>query len=136
MHTTLLPLVQSVINTMGEEASQHQNSYSEMLLNLLRVSLSSIGVTLTTAQICIYNIFTYGFFSTPHRDNGGMWSRNLDAIISLLNKSDLQVLLRWLKQFYLLFGPKTTLPTPTTCCWTLVEFLEEWDHNNISLCWP
>ena len=68
MITTLLPLVKFVINTLGEEASQHQNSCDEMLLNLLRVSLPTIGVTLTTAQICIYNIFTYDFFNTPHRD--------------------------------------------------------------------
>ena len=94
MNTTLLPLVQSVINTLGEEASQHQNSCGEMLLNLLRVPLSSIGATLITTQICIHNIFTYGFFNTPHRDNDGMWTRNSDAIISLLNESDLQDLLR------------------------------------------
>ena len=129
MNTTLLPMVQSVINTLGEEASQHQNSCGEMLLNLLRVSLSCIGVTLMTAQICIYNIFTYGFFNTPHCDNDGMWRRNSESIISLIKESGIPELARWLKQYYLLFGTKTTLPMPTTCCWTLVEYLEEWDHE-------
>ena len=135
MNTTLLPMVQSVINTLGEEASQHQNSCGEMLLNLLRVLLSSIGVTLMTAQICIYNIFTYGFFNTPHRDNDGMWSRNSESIISLIKESGTHELVRWLEQFFLLFGTKTTLPMPTTYCWTLVEYLDEWDHHSISFFW-
>ena len=130
--TTLLPLVQSVINILGEEASQHHNSCGEMLLNLLRVPLSSIGATLITTQICIHNIFTYGFFNTPHRDNDGMWARNSESIISLLNESGLQDLLRWLTQFYSFFGPKIILSMIPNYCWS------SWRSGfikNIPLCW-
>ena len=58
-----------------------------------------------------------------------MWSRKSYTIISLMSESDFQDLLRWLKQLYLIVGTKTTLPMPTTCCWTLVEYLEDWNHQ-------
>ena len=46
MSTTLLPLIMSIINCLGEEVSQHQNTSGDLVLNLLRITLHLTDVTL------------------------------------------------------------------------------------------
>ena len=128
MSTTLLPLIMSMINRLGEEALQHQNSSGDLVLNLLRITLELADVSLHTFEICIYNIVTYNFFNTRHRDKDGLSKKNNDDIVQYIKASKLPQLMKWLQNFYRVFGAKTNLSMPTTCCWTLVEYCLLWIH--------
>ena len=81
-----------------------------------------------TSKICIYNILTYNFFNTAHKDNDGMHVRNSEEIVDYIMKSKLPQLIKWLESFWKAFGRKETLPMPTNCCWTLVELSYFWIH--------
>ena len=58
INTNLLPLVMTIINQLGEEAFQMQNSCGELCLNLLRITLKLAGIVIDSAAICIYNILS------------------------------------------------------------------------------
>ena len=129
MNTTLLLFAMPIINMLGEQASQQQNACGEILLNLLRVSLGSVGILMATINICIYNILTYCFFNTYHKDSDSMHRTNSNSIIELILNSKLPPLLQWLGNFQRLFGTNKRLPMPTTCCWSLVENSQQWTHK-------
>ena len=130
MRTALLPLFKGIINFLGEEALQHQQSCGIMLLSLLRVSLTNIdsSIGITTAGICIFNILTYNFANSNHRDSDKMQQKCSDAVKDLITQSGLPKLTRWLNSFHQLFGDEERLPLPTTCCWSLMKHSEEWIH--------
>ena len=131
MNTTLLPLFMGIINFLGEEALQHQQSCGIILLSLLRVSLTNIddsSVGIFTAAICIFNLITYNFANSNHRDSDKMHQDCSNAVKNLITQSGLPKLLRWLDSFHKIFGYKERLPLPTTCCWALMNLSEEWNH--------
>ena len=127
-NTALLLLVKGIVNFMGEEALQHQQSSGEILLSLLRVALKNAGSSITTSGICIYNLITYNFANTPHKDSDKMQDECSDAVKDLIRESGLRKLTRWLSSFHRLFGENENLPMPTTCCWSLMNQSDEWDH--------
>lgn len=126
-NTTLLPLVRGLINRLGDEALQHQQSCGEMLLSLLRVTLNKAGSSIVTCALCIYNIITYNFFNTAHKDSDSMQKHNSKGVEDYINTSPFETLKQWLANFFRLFEGQN-LPMPTTCCWTLVAESEEWLH--------
>ena len=128
INPTLLPLVKNIVNFMGDEALQHQQSSGEILLSLLRVALKNAGSPITTAGICISNIITYNFANSPHKDCDKMQQECSEAVKDLIRTSRLQKLTRWLSSFHQLFGEKERLPMPTTCCWSLMKESDDWDH--------
>ena len=121
MSTIILPLIMTIINCLGEEASQSQNTSGDLVLNLLRITLRLAAVTLHTFEICTYNIVTYNFFNILHKDKDGLSREKSDDIVKYVNLSKLSQLMKWLKHFYRVYGVNQTLLTPTTCCWTLVD---------------
>ena len=127
-NTALLLLFKGIINFLGEEALQHQQSCGILLLSLLRVSLTKAGSSITTAGICIYNLISYNFANSPHKDSDEMQQDCSDAVKDLITQSKLPKLVRWLKSFHQLFTDDANLPMPTTCCWSLMKLSDEWDH--------
>ena len=115
MSTALLPLIMSMINRLGEESSQHQNTSGDLVLNLLQITLQLADVLLHTFEICIYNIVTNNFPYTRHRDKDGLSNKNSDDIEKYIKASQLPQLMKWLENFYCVYGIKRNLLMPTTC---------------------
>jgi hypothetical protein len=127
-NTTFLFFLMPFIQALGKEAVEHQQSSGEFLLPLLRKTLQAIGSPILVCQICIYNIITYNFFNTPHRDNDSMSADGSKAVKKYIVNSAFKSLQEWLKRFERIFGDKMKLPMPTTCCWSLVKKSNDWRH--------
>ena len=94
MTTICLPLIMLMINCLGEEASQHQNIIGDLVLNMLQITLQLTDVALHTFDTCIYNIITYNFFNTRHRDKDGLSRGEIDDIVKYINLSRVSQLMR------------------------------------------
>ena len=94
MNTSLLPLVQSLINRLAEEAVQTQNSCGEIIVNLYRSVMEKCGISMNWGEVCVYNILTYNFFNSSHRDRDCMLKIDSNRVKDHVFGSNIQPLIQ------------------------------------------
>jgi hypothetical protein len=129
---TILPLIQSFINRLSQEAQQHQQTTGQHILSLVRLMLNEIGISVKTDQLCKGTIITFNFFNSGHKDCDEMASNISCLVKKHIKDSTDPKLIQWLDTFHSNFGSDCKLPMPTTCCWTSLKTSSEWKWAHIS----
>jgi hypothetical protein len=127
----LLPLAQSFINRLAQEAQQVQQSCGQFTLHILRKVLNARASTnINVYSLCKSTIITLNFFNSLHKDCDGMSAASSKMVKEFIQSSSSQKLKSWLSSFQNLFGDKTALPLPTTCCWYPLRRSPHWTHHS------
>jgi len=125
---TILPLIQSFINRLSQEAQQHQQTSGQHTLSLVRLVLRKLGSSVKMDQLCKGKIITFNFFNSGHKDCDGM-ALNISRLAKKhIDESGDPKLVQWLETFHSNFGRDYKLPMPTTCSWTSLKASSEWKH--------
>ena len=90
--------------------------------------MEKCGIAMTWGEVCVFNILTYNFFNSSHRDRDCMLKIDSNRVKDHVFGSNILPLIRWLTSFQQLFGESTALPLPTTCCWMLLDASSKWTH--------
>jgi len=130
MNETLFPLVRSFVNGLSEQAVQHQNGGTEIVLHLLKRILVLKGVSSQNPQdLCPHNIVTMAFSNSSHRDKDAISVALMKDVVKLIRNSKEQDLNHWLDLFLSLYGENARLSLPTTCAWSLHNKSDQWTHE-------
>ena len=113
----LVPLLQSFINILGNEAQHVQQSCGQFMLHILGKTLNSLGSACKVFSFCKNIILSLNFFSSIHKDCDGMSVESSKHVRHRMQTSPSPAIKRWLNSYDTLFGEESVLPLPTTCCW-------------------
>lgn len=130
-NVSFLPLAQSFINRLAEEAQQTQLLCGQFMLHVLTKILKELGPNeLKVYEMCKSTIITIAFMNSLHKDCDGMSKKSSDLVKQYLEKSFSFKIRNWYKSFKALYGMKQALPLPTTCCWYPLRSSDTWYHHS------
>jgi hypothetical protein len=117
-NVSVLPLAQSFIDRLAEEAQQIQLCCGQFMLHVLTKILKQLGPNEQEVyELCKSTILTIAFLSSFHKDCDSMSRKSSDLVKRCLETSSSFKIRNWYNAFKTLFGTKQVLPLPTTCCW-------------------